>query len=218
MAGLVVFSVTWLVFLIVLLVNNGVITNVYFSHISGSGDVTYVAIGGMHPAYVSCAASFVYALACALWLQYKALVPSIYLFKSADALFFSFLLCALVHFDDVLHLFLLVCVYVCLHMLILDATHKPVLFTLSKCFKLTLAVLFFSFYTSLWTGVVMNFNVNRPGGAIAQLFSSIVAISDLQHIYGISSIEGYNGKQETRIYFEMAIRFIVLICAFVETV
>jgi fumarate reductase subunit D len=144
--------------------------------------------------------------------------------RISDAIFFSLLLPALVHYNDIIQRISLVAIYLAFQLDVLDAEnviHASIgeidKSTIAKLRILTLGVLFTTFWISYILGMAYNVYLNRDGGGVAQAFSFVVMLNDVMKMFEISTFRK-NDNQLFRIVVDFVVRFILLVCVFVETV
>ena len=206
-------------------VDHNVVDNVYFSHVIANKTSWSFIVAKEEPAWICFTASIVYAIV-ALYSVVKAnLWVSMFMNKCADALFFSVLLGAVVHLNDVIQITLLFAVYLSFHLVVLDSMQvsrisatvgdtKYATFTI----KFVVVILFLTFWLTYMTGLALNWKFNRPGGLVAQLFAACAITSDILSVRSVTRNDPYCGDFQWRSSTEIAQRFILLVCVFVETV
>lgn len=206
-------------FAISLLIEHKVIDSLYFSHFSGEESYFSFVVVNEQPAIVCCVAAFVYSLAFAFASRWApSRMHCTYVLKICDSLFFPLMLCALVHLNDFIQVFLASCMYISLQLHLLDAMYSYEEFKPSKSRKASMVIECVSFYVVLLMGFFLNLNLNRPGGTVAQMFSFVVIFYDVYRTYFISFIPGFKINFKWGALAENIMRFIMLVCVFVETV
>lgn len=221
-----VYALVALGFLIRLLVASNVITPIYFAHFGiGSNGSVGVILMNEHSSVICFFASFVYSIL-ALMAALNKVERNILrqLNRISDAIFFSLLLAALVHYNDIIQRISLVAIYVAFQLDVLDVENvihsfagENDGFKVAKLKLLTLVVLFTTFWVSYILGVAYNVNLNRDGGGVAQAFSFIVMVNDAVMMFEIFTFRKIE-SQISRIIVDLVVRFILLVCVFVETV
>jgi uncharacterized integral membrane protein len=214
--SILVYILVSLGFSIRLLVDHKVIDNIYFSHANSSNEILVTV---EEPSILCLLAAVVYGFLAVLSITEKYEEHLSFLNHFTDGFFFSLLLPALVHLNDFLQIVLMFGTYVSFQLCVDDTflsceIDRPV--NLSR--KLQLVVLFGSFWICFFLGMYFNIKFNRPGGGVAQIFASMVFFKDLFAVQGFLRVERFSRKISENKSFVLSIRFILLVCVFVETV
>lgn len=208
--------------------------NIYFSQ--ASTDNKFVV--ARRPSAVLCAiASAFYCMFSILSFSSKYTAFSRFMNKITDAVFFSLLLSILIRLDDMIQIILMFSTYTGFHLAMLDVSFPMNMFTDGKMWTMIdmqlqprhaiapsvtrlmeISVQFGCFWGTYFFGLVYNWPSTSPGQGVAQIFSSFIVLVDAYHVYRIFIKDVYAGNTSLQIAIELALRFILLVCVFVETV
>ena len=216
--AITVHSITSLGFLIRLLVHHDVISSIYFSEYHGIGGIPIPSVVSfMDAAAACCAMSAIYALASGYMIYVGTDLKS---HRSptriCDMIFYPILLMALVNISDIIQLCAMIAIYSVMRVVLFrvfdDSTR-----ILSTDDTIVVVVLGSMFWFTYVFAMSFNYVSSKPGSGVAQCFAGMTMLHDIYCIYkrrlGIQPCLSILGLAT-----ELVIRFIVLVCVFVETV
>lgn len=205
-----VYTLTAFGFFIRILVDHHVIETIYFYH----NDRKHVVTTD-DPA----SQTFVYVFACAIIsiLSYSASPQHIEdANKILDCIFIPVLLRALVHLNDPITVVLFVLVYAGFQIMQrLTVTHGDAVQP-SRLWRGHLWSQFAAVWATYLTGMIYNWDSNRPGGLAAQIASLVVCVHDFTSARRAIGNIRLGVDRESLVL--CAVRFILVVCALVETV
>lgn len=212
--SILVYVIMTLGFFIRILVDHKMIDSLYFSHFTSNASTTMkVALVGEQPAMICLFACLLYTGFSIAALKEGGKISRV-LFRVADAMIFSLLLGALVHLNDFLQVSLMCGLYLTFQLEMLDVAYLEV--PASKLRKTGLVILSGSFWLAYFLGMALNGSFSRPGGLVAQVFCSSIFVHDMYRLYRV--IRRNEAFPEDNVLLNLVLRFVLLVCVFVETV
>lgn len=206
----IVYSITAFGFFLRILIDHNVIETIYFYH----NDKRYVVTTD-DPAVLT----FLYVFVCAIISvsAYSASRQNIdNLNKIFDCIFIPTLLRALVHLNDPLTVMLFGIMYASFQVTArLASVHNEVMMV-SRMWRIQLWTQFWAIWVTYTIAMIYNWNVNRPGGLAAQLASLVVCVYDF--VCANRALYGTELDADRQMLALCATRFILMVCALVETV
>ena len=206
----IVYSVTSFGFFLRILIDHNVIETIYFYH----NDNKYVVTTD-DPAVLT----FAYVFICAIIsvLAYNTSRQNIDNWNTiADCFFIPTLLRALVHLNDTITVFLFVMMYCMFQVTMrLAVIHNEVMST-SRLWRIQLGAQFWSVWLTYVIAMIYNWDVNRPGGLAAQIASLIVGVYDF--VCAKRAMNGISTDVDRQMLALCGVRFVLMVCALVETV
>jgi len=165
----------------------------------------------LQPTIVCVLASSLY-LVCALLGCHESRRRMVSFFnKLTDGIFMPLLLCQLVNINDLLPMLPLIGLYLIVQMEFLESGPTTLLG------KIAISVALNIFWVDIFISAHVNRdeNVNGGGTIAAQVFAFLVVFNDLRYLR-----KKFTGKlyfEEFSAYIDLALRIVVLVCVFVET-